>query len=71
MITDEANGEENFGESAGRSSVIGISVFITIGTEKFGEYPSNIFPHMYGICHQCYLWCGSNGDYIMLHVLAI
>ena len=37
MITDEANGEENFGESAGRSSVIGISVFITIGTEKFGE----------------------------------
>ena len=36
IITDEANGEENFGESAGRSSSY-FTVFITIGVEKFGE----------------------------------
>ena len=30
------NGEENFGESAGRSSVISL-YFITIGVENFGE----------------------------------
>ena len=33
IITDDANGEKNFGESAGRSSVISLS----IGKEKFGE----------------------------------
>ena len=41
IITDEANGEENFGESAGRSSV-----FITLANcTPFAKF-AKIFPHM-------------------------
>ena len=60
IITDEANVEENFGKSAGRSSVI--------GTENFGElytirqihqnFPPPNFSHVrYTVVNDCIQEC--------------